>query len=353
MANSVSTVDVAIVGAGPCGLATAIAAKRAGMTSLLFDRGSLVAGLASYPAYMNFFSTAERLSIGDIPFVVPTEKPNRREALAYYRAVATHYDVDVRQYETVTSIERLSHDDVNFGIDDVDVTCRMPRWRVNSRRRSGVECTTYAHAVVVATGYFGRPNRLGGVPGETLPHVFYRYTEGHGAWREPVVVVGGANSAVDAALDLYRAGARVTLVHFGPELDANVKPWVRPDIVARIAEGSIHARYNARVIAIEPETVVIHDPTGEHRIPATQVYTMTGYLAETGLLESAGVPLDAVTGIPAHDRVTMATPVPGLYIAGVIASGFDANKIFIENGRDHGRHIVADILATTPSPELP
>jgi thioredoxin reductase (NADPH) len=185
-----------------------------------------------------------------------------------------------------------------------------------------------------------------------LPHVFYRYTEGHGAWHEPVVVVGGANSAVDAALDLYRSGARVTLVHFGNELDANVKPWVRPDIVARMAEGSISARFNARVVAIEPETVVIRDPLGEHRIPATQVYTMTGYQAETGLLEAAGVALDPLSGIPEHDRKTMVTPIPGLYIAGVIASGFDANKIFIENGRDHGRHIVTDILARTPSPEL-
>jgi thioredoxin reductase (NADPH) len=346
-------VDVAIVGAGPCGLATAIAATRAGMTPLMFDRGPIVAGLASYPAYMSFFSTAERLSIGDIPFVVPTDKPTRREALAYYRAVASHYDVEVRQYETVLAVERLGHDDMRFGLDDdVVLASRRPQWRVVSRKRSGETCTTFAHAVVVATGYFGRPNRLGGVPGEMLPHVFYRYTEGHGAWHEPVVVVGGANSAVDAALDLYRSGARVTLVHFGNELDANVKPWVRPDIVARMAEGSISARFNARVVAIEPETVVIRDPLGEHRIPATQVYTMTGYQAETGLLEAAGVALDPLSGIPEHDRKTMVTPIPGLYIAGVIASGFDANKIFIENGRDHGRHIVTDILARTPSPEL-
>jgi thioredoxin reductase (NADPH) len=353
MMTCANTVDVAIIGAGPCGLAAAVAARRAGLSTVAFDRGSLVSGIASYPAYMSFFSTAARLSIGDVPFVIATDKPTRRDALAYYRAVATLYDITVRQYETVESLQRLGTDDTPFAAaDDIALATRAPRWQINTRKRSGAVCSTFAHSVIVATGYFGRPNKLGGVPGESLPHVFYRYSEGHGAWHEPVVVVGGANSAVDAALDLYRAGAKVTLVHFGPELDANVKPWVRPDIVARIAEGSIAARYNARVIAVEAEAVIIRDPSGEHRIPATQVFTMTGYLAETGLLESAGVALDPNTGIPEHDRTTMATPLPGLYIAGVIASGFDANKIFIENGRDHGGHIVADILARTPSPDL-
>ena len=208
-------------------------------------------------------------------------------------------------------------------------------------------------AVVIATGYFGRPNRLGGVPGEQLPHVFHRYSEGHGAWNEPVVVVGGANSAVDAALDLYRAGAKVTLVHFGPDLDANVKPWVRPDMVGRITEGAIATRFNARVVAVEPEVVVIRDEHGESRIPATQVYTMTGYQPETALLGGAGVPMDSESGIPLHHAESLETNQPGLYIAGVIASGFDANKIFIENGRDHGKQIIANILAQTPSPDVP
>lgn len=349
----IETVDLAIVGAGPCGLAAAIAAERAGLSAVCFDRGSIVNGLASYPAYMNFFSTAERLSIGDIPFIVPTDKPTRREALAYYRGVASFYNVRVRQYETVESLQRLGHDDVRFGLDDdVNIATRMPRWRVNSIKRAGIGCTTFAHAVVVATGYFGRPNRLGGVPGELLPHVVFRYTEGHAAWHEPVVVVGGGNSAVDAALDLYRAGARVTLVHFGPELDKNVKPWVRPDIMGRLAEGAITARFNTRVAAVEPETVVVRDAEGDSRIPATQVYTMTGYQPETALLTAAGVPSDAVTGIPAHKPTTLETSQTGLYIAGVIASGFDANKIFIENGRDHGKQIVASVLAQTPSPDV-
>ena len=357
-----TTVDLAIVGSGPCGLAAAVAANREGLSTLVFDRGTLVNGLASYPVYMSFFSTAERLSIGGVPFVIATDKPTRRDALAYYRAVASMHNVKVRQFETVESVQRLRNDDARFGMDDeAELKTRPPRWQVNTRKRGGERCSTFAHAVVVATGYFGKPNRLGGVPGELLPHVAYRYSEGHAGWDEDVVVVGGANSAVDVALDLYRAGARVTMVHFGAELDANVKPWVRPDIMARINEGGIAARFNSRVVGIEADHVVVRELSGgtsgaggpsETRLPATQVYTMTGYQPETALLEAAGVSLDIATGIPEHNRETMQTPLAGLYIAGVIASGFDANKIFIENGRDHGQQIVANILEQTPSPDV-
>lgn len=333
-------VDVVIAGAGPCGLACAIAAQRAGLSAVVIDRGAIVSGIASYPTYMSFFSTAERLSIGGIPFIVATEKPTRRDALAYYRGVASMFSLDVRQYETVTDLVASSGAGTT--------SSRPSRWLVNTVRRSGVVRSYAAHAVIVATGYFGRPNKLG-IPGEALPHVQHGYTEGHSAWSEPVVIIGGGNSAVDAALDMYRAGGRVTMVHFLPELDAKIKPWVRPDILARIADGSIGARFNSRVVAIEPEHVVIAGPDGEERLPATQVYAMTGYLPETGLLERANVPIDATTGIPTHDAATMATPVAGIYLAGVIASGFDANKIFIENGRDHGDRIAAHLVAS-PSP---
>lgn len=336
-------VDLAIVGAGPCGLAAAIAARRAGLRAVVFDRGCIVNGLSSYPTYMTFFSTAERLSIGGVPFIVATEKPTRRDALAYYRGVADVYDLDVRQFETVESLRPVRVDPrpgTPLGQAEPE---RPARWLVRSVTRVGAVHETAAHAVVIATGYFGRPNRLG-VPGESLPHVRHGYVEGHAAWREPVVVVGGANSAVDAALDMYRAGARVTLVHTGEALGSNVKPWVRPDIEARIREGAIAARFSSRVVAIEPEAVVVEGPEGVARIPATQVYTMTGFLPETGLLEQVGVPIDPATGIPAHDPLTMATPLAGVYLAGVIASGNEANRIFIENGRDHGDAIVAHLL---------
>lgn len=339
MVTPAVVVDVAIVGAGPCGLAAAIAAQRAGLSAVLFDRGSIVHGIASYPTYMTFFSTAERIAIGGVPFIVATDKPTRRDALAYYRGVADLYQLEVRQFETVESM-RPVRVDPRAGQPEPH---RASRWLLRSVKRSGAVCETAAHAVVIATGYFGRPNRLG-VPGEELPHVQHGYTEGHAAWREPVVVVGGANSAVDAALDMHRAGGHVTLVHFAEGLDANVKPWVRPEIEARLRDGSIRSCFASRVVAIEPEAVVVQGPQGELRIPATQVYTMTGYLPETGLLHQIGVPIDGDSGIPAHDPLTMATPVQGVYLAGVIASGNHANRIFIENGRDHGDAIVAHLL---------
>jgi len=329
-------VDVAIVGAGPCGLAAAIAAKRAGLTAVVFDRGAIVSGIASYPTFMTFFSTAERIAIGGVPFIVPTEKPTRRDALAYYRGVASHHGLDVRQFETVESLE---------AIDAAGTTAARPaRWRLHSRQRTGATHATDAHAVVVATGYFGRPNRLG-VPGESMPHVRHGYVDGHEAWNQSVVIVGGGNSAVDAALDMYRCGGRVTMVHFADALDPNVKPWVRPDIEARIREGAIQAVFGARVVRIEADAVVAQTAAGERRIPADQVYTMTGYLPETGLLEQVGVPIDDESGIPMHDPLTMATPVRGVYLAGVISSGLQANRIFIENGRDHGDLIVAHVMA--------
>ncbi|MFN5598378.1 MAG: YpdA family putative bacillithiol disulfide reductase [Gemmatimonas sp.] len=338
-ATPAMAVDVAIVGAGPCGLAAAIAVQRAGLSVVLFDRGSIVHGIASYPTYMTFFSTAERIAIGGVPFIVATEKPTRRDALAYYRGVADLYQLDVRQFETVESM-RPGRVDLRGGPPTPDRGAA--RWVLRSVKRSGAVCETAAHAVVIATGYFGRPNRLE-VPGEELPHVRHGYTEGHAAWREPVVVVGGANSAVDAALDMYRAGGQVTLVHCAEGLDANVKPWVRPEIEARLRDGSIRSCFQSRVVAIEPEAVVVRGPQGDTRIPATQVYTMTGYLPETGLLEQIGVPIDHESGIPAHDPITMATPVQGVYLAGVIASGNHANRIFIEHGRDHGDAIAAHV----------
>ena len=323
--------NVGIVGAGPCGLAAAVAMQRAGLDAILIDRSCLVSGIASYPTYISFFSTAERLSIAGIPFVVPTEKPTRRDALAYYRAVARHYDVPLREYENVAAVER-----------------RGERFRLRTRNRHDEESEIDVGALVVATGYFGHPNRLG-VPGEELPHVTHLFKEGHWSFDQDVVVVGGGNSAVEAALDLYRADAHVTIVHFAPALDPNVKPWIVPDITNRIKDGSIQARFDSRVSAIEPHEVVLDTPRGAERVSAEQVYLMLGYQPNNDLLVQLGVPIDSRTGIPQHDPATMETAAPGVFIAGVIASGYDANKTFIENGRHHG-DLIAQKLAGSAAP---
>ena len=325
--------DLLIVGAGPCGLAVAISAQRAGLSARVLDAGSVVSTITQYPYYVSFFSTAEKLSLGGIPFVVATDKPTRRDGLAYYRAVVRHFGLDVRQYERVVSLERQ---------DDA--------WTVRSVTSEGAEELTRAKSVVIATGYFGSPNYLS-VPGEHLPHVRHVYREGHEAFDQDVVVVGGGNSAAEAALDLWRAGARVTLVHFGPDFDKRIKPWVLPDFVNRAREGAIATRWNSRVVSIEPGVAVVLTPEGDEDISARFVYVMTGFAPNTGLLRDVGVPVDLVTGIPAHDPDTLETVMAGLFIAGVVVAGFDANKVFIENGRFHGDKIVARLLGQpTPAP---
>ena len=212
-----------------------------------------------------------------------------------------------------------------------------------SRTQAGEEKRTTAGAVVVATGYFGSPNKLG-VPGEDLPHVTHVYREGHEAFMQDVAVIGGGNSAAEAALDLWRSGARVTLVHFGPTFDKKIKPWVLPDFTNRVKEGAISAKWNSRVKAIEPHQVVLSTDAGEESVRADRVYVMTGFAPSLGLLRATGVPIDSRTGIPQHDPDTLETPVPGLFIAGVVVAGYDANKVFIENGRYHGDRIVARLL---------
>jgi thioredoxin reductase (NADPH) len=324
--------DVVIVGAGPCGLAAAIAIERAGWRAMVIEASCVVSSIAAYPTYLTFFSTAERIEIGGMPFVVATEKPTRRDALAYYREVVERHGLMVRQYERVEHIAREGEEFV-----------------VHSRPRGGNAQTTRARAVVIATGYFDSPNYLG-VPGEDLPHVTHRYREGHEAFMRDAIVVGGKNSAAEAALDLYRSGARVTMVYHGEGLSPSVKPWVAPDLQNRITEGHIATRWRSRVVAIEPSAVVLDTPHGAERVAADHVYLLTGYTPEHELLRAAGASIDPETGIPTHDPATMETDVPGVFIAGVISAGNDANKVFIENGRGHGELIARRLTAIWSDP---
>ena len=328
MSAGLQETELLVIGAGPCGLAVGVAAKRAGLGCVLLDRRNIVSTIERYPLGMTFFSTPERIEIGDIPFISSHEKPTRRDGLIYYRRVAEHYGLDVRPSEEVVDVRREEG-----GTFRVEV------------RRPHDEVAYRAGAVVFATGYYDNPNYLR-IPGEDLPHVFHYFSEGHPYWRRRVVVIGAGNSSVDAALECWRAGAVVTLVHFGEGFDRTVKAWVLPDIVNRVKEGSIGARWRSRVRAITPtEVEIVSEATGTVEcLPTDAVLAMTGYHADTSLLRRMGVPVDPVSGIPAHDEATMATSLPGVYLAGVIASGNDANRLFIENSRGHGELIVRDIL---------
>ncbi len=324
--SSGSDTQLLVVGAGPTGLAVGIAAAGAGISCILLDRATVVSAIEKYPLGMTFFSTPEKIEIGDIPLVTTSEKPTRRDGLIYYRRVAEHYHLDVRVRETVTAIERQA--DGSFV-----VSVRRPHDTVQYRAR----------AVVIATGYYDQPNALG-VPGEDLPHVSHYFVEGHRHWRQKVVIVGGGNSGVDAALESWRAGADVTIVLRGEALHPTVKAWVLPDITNRITEGSIKVHYRSRVRAITPTHVTIANDRGViEELPADRVLLMTGYRPDLSLLRSLGVPIDPESGVPAHDEATMATPVPGVYVAGVIAGGYDDNRLFIENTRHHGDLIIADL----------
>lgn len=324
-APSDAPLDLAIIGAGPCGLAVGVAAREAGLRAALFDRGCLVQSLVDYPTYMTFFSTPERLEIGGIPFVVADEKPTRREALAYYRAVASRNELDVRAYEEV-----------------VGVTPGAPGFRIESRHPGGEAGATLASAVVVATGALAEPNRLG-APGDDAPKVFHTFREGHPYWNQDVIVVGGGSSAVEAALALYRAGARVTVVHFEDRFDRGVKPWILPDITNRIDGGEVAVRWRTRIAQVRPDSVILRseDDDALEELPNDWVFAMTGWRPDHSLLHSLGVRTDPETGIPEHDPETLETNVRGVFIAGVLTAGYDANKVFIENGREHGAAIVA------------
>ena len=318
-------VDVICIGAGPTGLACAIEVKRAGLRPLVIDKGCLCNSIFHYPANMQFFTTGERLEIGDLPLTSASTKPTRTEALKYYRRVTEHYGLELRLYETVEGVS---------GHDDAFV--------VATRDVEGGGHAYHSRKIIVATGYYDRPNLLN-VPGENLPHVSHYFTDPHPYWREDVVVIGAKNSAAETALELFRAGARVTLVHRGAELGKSLKYWVRPDIENRIKAHEIQAHFNAHVSRIEPDQVWIRNGGAERALPAKQVFAMTGYHPDFDFLEKLGIRLDPDTRRPECNPETLESNIPGLYVAGVIVGGRFTGEIFIENGRFHGKQIIAAI----------
>ena len=328
-----NVLDVLVVGAGPAGLATAIAASKSGLSCQVIEKGALVNSLLHYPTEMVFFTTPELMEIGGMPFVSPYDKPTRLEALRYYRRVTDAYQLDVVFDETVTAISR----EPAIGHDETFV--------VDTQSAVGVRRPRHARFVVIATGAYDVANHLG-IPGEDLSQVSHYYTQPHPFFRKRVVIVGGKNSAAEAALDLYRAGAQVTLVHRRSVLGDSIKYWVKPDIENRIREGSIAARFDTRVVEIRPTEVVLeHEQTSlREQLEADAVFLLTGYRSDATLLRNAGVDINPETCGPVFNAETFETNMPGVYVAGAVVAGVRSGTVFIENGRFHGQKVIEEIL---------
>jgi len=329
--------DVLVVGAGPSGLATAIAAKQHNLDYVVVEKGVLVNSIFHFPTHMVYFTTPELLEIGGLPLVTPFDKPTRLESLRYYRRVVDSYGIQVSFHQRVTEITRQGE------IFAVTTVAEEPA--SGQVRSAEVRTTREARAVVLAIGYYDIPNCLG-VPGEDLPHVFHYYKEPHPYYRRRVVIVGGKNSAAEAALELFRAGAHVTLVHRRATLGESIKYWVRPDIENRIKEGSIAARFETRVVEITRESVIVEpvagglQGSGREAIPADAVLLLTGYRPDVDLMRRSGIRCHDETLSPDLDPETFETNVRNLFIAGGAVAGRNTGSIFIENGRFHGERII-------------
>ena len=323
--------DALIVGAGPTGLACGIELQQRGVKAILVEKGCVVNSLYNYPTNMSFFTTPELLEIGNIPMTSLNEKPNRTEALKYYRRVAQHYQLDVRQYERV---ERIAGDDMDFQVFTTD--------------RRGCQRLYQARKIVLATGYYDVPNMLN-VPGEDLPKVIHYYKEPHPYYNHDVAVIGAKNSAAIAALELWWTGARVTLIHRGSAISNSVKYWIKPNIENRIKNGEIPAYFHSHVTEIGVDSIRVATPEGEISLKNDFVFALIGYQPDLKFLNSTGISLEPQTLRPRTDVQTLESERKGIYLAGVIVAVMHTNEIFIENGRFHGKLIaqsIASILHT-------
>lgn len=313
--------DIVIIGGGPIGIACALACKENDLDYVVLEKGALVNSLYNYPLNMTFFSTSDKLEIGGVPFITNNPKPHRDDALEYYRRVATSHELNIHLYEKVASVEK---NEDGFSI----ITTKG---------------TYQSRNLVVATGFYDIPNTLG-IPGEDLPKVSHYFKEAHPFVMQKTIIVGASNSAVDAALEIWRKGGDVTMVVRGPSIGERVKYWVKPDIENRISEGSIKAFFNAEIKEIKPEAVVIQTPEGIQTIENDFVVALTGYQPNLGFLKSLGISIsEDGKFIPHYDPETMETNVPGLYLAGVICGGMETHKWFIENSRIHAKIIATHI----------
>jgi thioredoxin reductase (NADPH) len=319
--------DLLVVGAGPTGLACAIEAQKAGFRPVLVDKGCVCNSLFHYPSHMTFFTTPELLEIGGIPFPSPNPKPTRNEALQYYRQVAVYYNLDVRQYQRV---ERVTGSDGAFAVHTVD--------------RFGRPGAIHSRKLALSTGYYDLPNYLH-IPGESLSKVHHYYFDPHPYSGTDVTVIGGKNSAAIAALELWRVGARVTLVYRGPEMPPHLKYWIKPDIENRVKNGEITAYFNSNVVEITPDTVVVQTPECLLTLKNDFVFAMTGYHPDFDFLESLGIRFEGPDKLPVCNSETLESNVPGIYLAGVIVAGSRTNEIFIENGRFHGLQIAKALVS--------
>ncbi len=324
--NNQTVFDVIVIGGGPTGLACAIEAQRAGFSHLVIEKGCVVNSLFHYPTQLVFFTTPELLEIGDLPFVCEREKPNRQEALKYYRRVVDTYKLNVNQYERVLGV---SGSDGDFRVETELVM-------------TGEHRSFRSKKIVIAIGYFDRPNLIG-IPGEDLPKVSHYYKDAHPFYDRDVAIIGAANSAALAALDLYRHGARVTIIHRQATLRPTIKYWILPDIENRIKNGEIKAHFQTLVTEIKPTSIRIrHLETGaESELPNDFVFALTGYHTDNDFLRSVGIEINPETMKPKFDSETMESNVKGIYLAGVVIAGKETGKIFIENGRFHGGQIAA------------
>jgi len=318
--------EAIIIGAGPCGLAAAIELERIGLQPLVIEKRNIVHSISQYPTYMHFFSSPEMLEIGGIPFTTANDKPSRLEALNYYRTAAKRNRIRVQAYE---AINRITPEDGQFILQGED--------------RFGEKRTYKSKYVIIATGYFDHPNELG-IPGEQLDKVSHFFRESHPYVGMKVAIIGGSNSAIDAALELERVGADVTVVYRGNDYSTSIKPWVKPGFQSKVNKGSIRMLFQSSVISIDNNHVTVRGPEGDSLVENDFVLALTGFHPDRNFLNASGVTIEE-EGFPTFNEETMETNIPGIYLAGVVASKHQANEIFIESGRYHGHKIAEHILS--------